>query len=91
MTLEKVKEHFKNAKEVKCIFNGKVVDITKNITRDIHEGEFDFWIDISSHDGTGVSLYYKRGNIFADIVSYKEDEILTHNIAVNDAVVVKEN
>jgi len=32
-TLEEVKEYFKNAKEVECVYLNNVVDISKNIKK----------------------------------------------------------
>jgi hypothetical protein len=45
-TLEEVKEHFKNAKKVKCLSSDRIYDLTKiKIIRDIHEWHFGYWID----------------------------------------------
>ena len=67
MELKEVEEYFKNAKEVRCLADGLIYDLTKiEITRKIHEFGGNFWID------------YEFGNIkltnrykFAEIISDK--------------------
>ena len=68
-TLQQIKDHFKNAKEVRCLYDGKVYDITKNVTRYIHMYDFSYWIDI---DNNSVLLYVFETNQLAKIVSFKE-------------------
>jgi hypothetical protein len=70
-TLEEVKEYFKNAKEVKCLCNGNIIDITQNITKDFNESFYRFWIEISNHKGKQV-LLWKEEKGYAEIISYKE-------------------
>jgi hypothetical protein len=74
-TLEEVKEYFKDAKEVECLFNKQLVDITKNIIEEINEDRNAFWISISDHLGIGVKLYDKVNFLFAEIISYKDGSI----------------
>jgi hypothetical protein len=72
-TLEQVKEHFKNAKEVKCLSSGYIHDLTKiEITRDIHEWEEDgFWID-ANITGRNIQLHSTTKG-FTEIISYKTE------------------
>ncbi len=74
-TLEEVKEYFKNAKEVFCLTDNEVVDITKNITQDIHYFMDIYWIGIDHIGGGDVNLW-KNGQ-YATIISYKETEPTT--------------
>jgi hypothetical protein len=65
MDLERVKEHFKNAKEVRCLADGNVYKIKDDTTY----CAVTFWcLDINSY---GVRLY-AHGK-FAEIISYKEE------------------
>jgi frataxin-like iron-binding protein CyaY len=69
-TLEKVKEHFKNAKEVKCISSNQIYDLTKiTIIKDIHMWIDDFWID-ADIDDRNIKLTLDEQ--YAEIISYKE-------------------
>jgi len=72
-SLEDVKEYFKNAKEVKCLFNYNQINITENIVEDIYRGWDGFWISISNHTDLTVKLYSVRENKYAEIISYKEE------------------
>lgn len=62
-----VKKHFENAKEVKCLADGKVFNIL-NPNRNIHIYDDDFWL--TTKDGKDVKL--TRGDVFAEIISYKD-------------------
>jgi len=68
-TLEEVKEYFKNAKEVKgtCELFG-VIDINK-----IYEG-FTGCICCKSDIGA-IILYDSHTNKFAEIISYKDEQV----------------
>jgi hypothetical protein len=69
-TLEEVKEHFKNAKQVKCLSSDRIYDLTKiKIFRDIHEWCGGYWIDaeVSVNNIKIVDKYD-----FAEILSYKK-------------------
>lgn len=71
-TLEEVKEYFKDAKTVECLFNGEKCDITKNIVEDIHSGAGGgYWITISTHKGGGVGLWSAEKG-YAEIITKKE-------------------
>lgn len=78
-TLEEVKEHFKNAKEVRCLCDRKFYDITEGINRDIHEFCSDFWIELEK---VNVNLWdFENG--YADIISYKEDNPVQQEFTVS--------
>jgi|GEM_PF-4792495 hypothetical protein len=67
MELKEVQEYFKNAKKVRCLYDGLVYDLTKiKITRNIHKLGSNFWIDYEF--GT---IKLTSGNKFAEIMSYK--------------------
>ena len=76
-TLEEVKEYFKNAKEVRCLYKRNITDITKNISKSIficpEDKDNDFWIRISTHKGMDVLLWSKERG-FAEIISFKENK-----------------
>lgn len=72
-TLEEVKEYFKNAKEVRCLFNGYFANISENKISEIRESFDSFWIDVYNHDGINVKLYDKTLKRYAEIISYKEE------------------
>jgi len=71
-TLEEVKEHFKNAKEVKSLFDGRIVNLEEvEITKDIHYWLSMFWIDYTE-DGIIRNLkLWSEENGYAEIISYK--------------------
>ncbi len=71
-TLEEVKEHFKNAKKVKCLFYGKIYDIESfkaKTNADIEISSITpgiFWLgDMLLWDGK-----------YAEIISYKDTEVV---------------
>lgn len=66
-TLEEVKEYFKNAKEVKCLFDGKIYDITKGIITQDNKGRFESLFE----DGQYCRLQ-KFDSEYAEILTYKE-------------------
>jgi predicted RNA-binding protein with TRAM domain len=67
-TTEEVKEHFKNAKEVRCIADGEIYEIDIETTINY---EFDNWC--KSIDNVNVKL--SKQYAFAEIISYKENPI----------------
>ena len=69
MDLEEVKEHFKNAKEVRCLFDGKhyFVDIN-NLGWDYYK--YDSCTDDAWFKGCKV---WDEHEGFAEIISYKKD------------------
>jgi hypothetical protein len=74
-TNEEVKEHFKNAKEVKCLSDGNVYDITKEGAKQIHQPlSQECWICSFK---TNVKLSNKEGD-YAEIISTK-DHIQEYN------------
>jgi hypothetical protein len=68
MDLETVKEHFKNAKEVECLFDNGVLNITKKGVFINDPMGFKF---VESREDF-VRLYYFEDNQFAKIISYKD-------------------
>lgn len=74
-SLEEVKEHFKNAKVVKCLFTEKRRDLTAlKITRDIHFFEDKYWIDFQHGNNHHNILLWRDGD-FAEILEYKSFKI----------------
>lgn len=69
MNLEKVKEHFKNAKEVRCLYDNKIFNI--DVEGEFKEecGDIYFSFNRIQKNVSGVYLYYKMD--VADIFSYK--------------------
>lgn len=72
-SLEEVKEYFKNAKKVKCLWNKQKVNITKKIIKEAYKNcSGDVWIVIDGHTGGGVLLYNEITSEYAEILTYKE-------------------
>lgn len=72
-TLEEVKEYFKNAKEVKCLHDGRMVDLEKiNITKSIHCWLSRVWIDYTEGEKEYNLMLWSEEKGYADIISYKE-------------------
>jgi hypothetical protein len=69
-TLEEVKEHFKNAKEVRCAFTKKVIDISIEISKDIHFCDDEYWID--NYNPIIESNLWDENLGYAEIISFKE-------------------
>jgi hypothetical protein len=70
-TLEEVKEHFKNAKQVKCLSSERIYDLTNiKIIRDIHEWRGGYWID-AEVSVNNIKIVDECSN-FAEILTYKE-------------------
>lgn len=74
-TLEEVKEYFKYAEKIRCLYNSKEVSIVENITSEIYGEENDYWIDSNTHEGNGILLYDKCK--YAEIITYKNLKIDT--------------
>ena len=72
MNLEQVKEYFKNAKEVKCLINGKIYDISEDgyFAENSHASVFH---RINSLGNT-VFLYRHIYESTAEIITKKEPE-----------------
>lgn len=68
-TLEEVKEHFKNAKEVRCLANKIIYSFDEMTDRGIHEDCNRFWVTLKNYK----SVLIQRNDEFADIISYKEE------------------
>jgi len=75
-TLEVVKEHFKNAKEVICLYNGDTINIKNSECGVIYEAALseDYWIDVKGHRGESVLLYDSDNHNYAKIVSTIESK-----------------
>lgn len=71
-TIEEVKEYFKNAKEVRCLFDGQIFDISES---EIVSDKEDYFEAINGKVHTYCRLH-KKG-IYATIISYKETEPTT--------------
>ena len=81
-TIEEVKEYFKDAKEVKCLQDGIIFDLTKIKTiRDVHRFNEGFWMDGNFNEGS--ILLYQYGK-FAEIISYKQKFEHLEEIEVSD-------
>jgi hypothetical protein len=75
-TLEEVKEHFKNAKEVKCLSSDRIYDLTRiKIIKDIHEWHGGYWID-AQVSVSNIKIVDECSN-FAEILTYKEKSYKT--------------
>ena len=90
--LEQVKEYFKNAKEVRCLYDGVVRDMSK--WNNFFDNEDDsFWNEEGKISSEQVMLF--DGKKYAEIISYKENPIqhddfneYTKEIIVKDAEIV---
>ena len=69
-TLEEVKAKFKNAKEVRCLVDRSIYDISKNIVKDVYWTTLGYYIDTK---GTFIKLWSPRKG-YAEIISYIEPE-----------------
>ena len=75
LTLEEVKEHFKDAKEVRSLSRGTIIDLNNITTRGIHLYGGSVWFDLKDvQNGVdAVKLYDVITNKFAEIISYKDE------------------
>ena len=73
-TLEEVKEYFKNAKEVKCLFTEKIYDILKAIILEDNKNQFEAYFEKEND----YCRLYKFGN-YAEIISYIEPTTKVRN------------
>ena len=73
MNLEVVKEHFKNAKEVRCLCLGIVFDMNDITERGIHEFGSAYWFDRIQDRGGNSCRLWDKDKGFAEIISYKKD------------------
>ena len=74
-TLEEVKEYFKNAKEVKCLFDKKLYSTNAMIEDFYYDKYTGWWFDVLLFEGTieNVLVWDVCKNKFAEIISYKEE------------------
>ena len=73
MTIEQVKEHFKNAKEVRCLCDGQIYDISKSGI--FNKNLVGIYYNLADEqNGLNVVTLKTDFNI-AEIISYKEEEI----------------
>ena len=73
MNLKKVKEHFKNAKEVRCLRDGEVYSMNEMTKRGIHLFNHGYWFDIPTIKGGDNCKLWDERKGFAEIISYKKD------------------
>ena len=66
MNLEQVKEHFKYAKEVRCLANGQIFNITEKGEKGIYKADNCFWV---SHK-IQCLIFDGLTNQLAEILSY---------------------
>lgn len=75
-TLEEVKEYFKNAETVECAQEKVVLDITKNITEDVHFWYGSYWISFfENYYEEGSVLLWSNDDGYAKILTYKKPEV----------------
>jgi hypothetical protein len=80
MDLETVKEHFKNAKKVRCLSDGGIYEIDHNTIYCVG----DFWCsDVNSRV---VKLYSKE--TFAEIISFKD---ISESVNNSEPIFIKES
>lgn len=72
-TIEQVKEHFKDAKIVRCLFSGTESDITRP-KYDIEYLEGDYWITPRKHPGHNLELW-SRTKGYAEIIETKTQKL----------------
>lgn len=85
-SLEEVKEHFKNAKVVRCLTDNKLVDLsTVEKRRDVHKCNNGYWIDYENCDGYRRGLKLYKLNVLAEIVEYK-DKVNIANMPLIEAL-----
>ncbi len=71
-TLEEVKEHFKNAKEVRCLSDSKTINLDLMTDKGIHKYSNRIWFDYLTDDGLNSCMLYD-GTALAEIISYKDE------------------
>lgn len=73
-TLEEVKEHFKNAKVVRCLEEEIERDLTElKIIRGVHELVDEYWIDFKDELGNPEGILLYENGEYAEIIEYKID------------------
>lgn len=77
-TLEEVKEYFKNAKEVECLVDEEVYDISC-LNRSFHWYDEGAWV---TNDNDVDILLWDDGK-YAEIISYKEDKPKQYQIGID--------
>ena len=73
MNIEEVKEHFKDAKEVRCLRNGKTYKMSNMTDRGIYRSGAtgDYWFSIKGRNGFYHRKVWDEDKGFAEIISYK--------------------
>lgn len=69
-TLEEVKEYFKNAKEVRCLYTNNIHKIIKDGNIDVYNS--DIWYQ---YDKSLYAMVWQKKKGYAEIISYKEEPI----------------
>ena len=67
-TLEEVKEHFKDAKEVRCLFDNEFYYVNKK-QRGVYSIQYSCWI--TNSDSDEIKVYNCDDDKLAEIISYK--------------------
>ena len=74
MDLKQVKEHFKDAKEVRCLDDGNVYNLDDMTERGIHKLIGGYWFDTVAEKNKGFCcLWRSEEQGFAEVISYKKD------------------
>lgn len=71
-TLEEVKKMYSNVKEVRCLFDKEIYNISE-WERYFNNGNKSYWVEISRIDQPQAKLYDFETNKFAEIISYKSN------------------
>lgn len=70
-TREEVIEHFKDAEEVECLFNGEIINVKDFSNRGIHEFWGYYWADYSNEKSDNSALLWGDRNGYAKITKPK--------------------
>lgn len=66
-TREEVIEHFKDAEEVECLFNGEIINVKDFTIKGIHEFEGNYWADYSIEKSDNSALLWHDSKGYAKI------------------------
>lgn len=80
-TIEKVKEHFKNAKTVKCLTDGEIISLDIETAHLHHD---DIWTDKTIDATTRAKIYNHTTDTFAEKVEYKTTTAQTQDQTIPD-------
>lgn len=71
MELGEVKEYFKDAEEVRCLYTGEIFDFNDMTSRGFHFFDEDSWFERRGDRGGKSCLLWNKEEGFAEIISYK--------------------